>query len=330
MRRPFVELYRAATTVMETSNVEPGEEVLVYADSGRNPATVEAFQAAAVVRGARATVAYVSKQGAMNPPPAPALAAMKSADVIFDLASDSWLFTPATGEVLASNARMLQVICGEDTIVERGPDARVIARSEAAAALFAEADEMRVTSELGTEVVFRRGGRPIVRQAGCVTAPGAWDSLGMGAVTFYPPETEAEGTLVLNGPLFLIPQHQFVLDDPVSVRVEQGMITEVDVDSAGGRLLDEWLRSWDDPEIYGIAVVGVGLDHRARIEHNDIASWESFHGGVIVALGSNIMPIGGGRRESKSHWVAIVRDADVELDRRPIVTGGNFTIPELQ
>jgi 2,5-dihydroxypyridine 5,6-dioxygenase len=330
VRQEGRELDTAAERVLAACGARHDERLVIYTDSGKDPTTVDAFQRAAVAAGCDVAVVTAAARAPMAEPPETALAAMEAADLVLDLASQSWLFTTATGRVLRSGARMLQVLCDENTILTRGTDERVIDRSRHAAALLERCAELRVTSRDGTDVVFRRRDRPVVRQAGFVDEPGAWDSLGMAAVTFYPPETEAEGTIVFNGPLFLIPDHQIVVEEPARARFDNGRIVDVDRSTASGALLDDWLRAQGDEASARVAVVGFGLDHRAHIENGDIMAWESCHGGVIVALGSNIMPVGQGTNEANGHAIGVLLGASVAVDGEPIIEEGAFTHDELR
>jgi len=329
MRRRYAELYRAAHRAVEACKVKPGESVVIYTDTGKNPATAEAFQAAAVASGADSVLINVLSRPMFAAPPKAAVKAMVGTDMVFDLASDSWLFSDACGDVLRSGARMLQVLVSDDGIIKRPPDVKVMRRVRAATAILKDCREFRVTSDLGTDCAFRRGDRPVFPQAGYVDEPGDWDSLGLGMINFSPPETEADGVVVFNGPMDCSPDHLFVLEQPFRVEFKRGRIVKVDTPHAQARLFDAWLKKWNDPNIYVVAHVGFGLDHRAKVCDNDIGAWESFCGGVIVALGANISPIGGGQNRCDGHMDAELHGANLDIDGRRILEKGKFIVPEL-
>lgn len=325
MHRHFAELFRSAQQTMRACRVEPQEKVVILADTAKNPATVDAFYTAALATGAEAVLVTMKASPLpLQDPPAPAVKAMVEADVVFDLASQPWLYTESTSIILGSGTRMLQVLVGDDTIIKRPPDEGIVRREQAARALLQGCETFRITSRFGTDIVMERGDRPIHTQGGFVDHPGDWDSLGVCLAAFAPPEDKADGTVALYGTMYLPPQHLFITETPILVEVRAGRITGVHTDHREAVLLDEWLKSWDDPNSYVIAHTGFGIDHRAELHPPDPGAWESYLAGVNIAFGGNNIPQLGGKTACKSHFDTVLLEVDVEIDGRRVIEAGRF------
>lgn len=321
----FAELFRSAQQTMEQCRVQSHEKVVVFADSGKSPALVEAFYTAALATGAETVRVHMTTrpQPLMNPPES-AIQAMIEADVVFDLATNAWLYTDATNRILDSGTRMLQVLVGEETVIARPPNDTVRRREEIATKILGNCRTFRITSDDGTDLVMERGDRPVHTQGGSVDHPGDWDSIGVCLGAFAPLEDSANGTIVFNGTLYLPSQHLFRVERPIEAEVKDGRITHITADHREAKILEEWLRSWDDPNSYVIAHTGFGIDERAQLHPPDPGNWESYLAGVNVAFGGNKIPQLQGATESKSHFDAILLGVTVELDGTRVIEGGQF------
>lgn len=329
MDQSYIELYKSAKITCEACKIKPGEKVVIYTDTMRNTTLIDAFFTATIACGAETLIVKAEGRQPMLEPPKEAVEAMAQADMIFDMATESWLFTDATQKIIKTGARMLQVLVTEQAVRDRPPIPSVRARVEAGYKIFDGCKEIRITSDLGTDLTVRRGNRTIVPQAGCVYTAGDWDSLGLAMVNFSPPETEAEGTVVFNGSLYLIPDRKLLVSTPIQAEVKKGRITSIKADHTEAKLLDVWFRGWNDPNSYVIAHVGFGVDPRADIYSYDIGAWESLDGGIVVAFGSNYWVESGGQNKSLSHMDAVLFNANLHVDGKLIIERGRFVVPEL-
>jgi 2,5-dihydroxypyridine 5,6-dioxygenase len=326
------DLMRAARLTMEACLVKPGETVVVYTDTNKPRATVDAFFGEAVASGADVSlVASPTRRVLENPSPV-SVEAMKAADVVFDLTSVPWLYSQATYDVLASGTRMLQVLASEDAILARPPTRPVQERVELAEKLFNRATTLRVVTE-GKELTADFSGRKPMPQFGAVVHPGDWDSLTLGMCNVFPKEDSVNGQIVVNGTMFLIPGHQFICNEVTTLTYKDGRVTKVEGGSEA-RILDRWLRSFHDDKMFVSSHIGFGLDARAGPPPipNDIAGWESMNGNTILALGSNVgLPGGiGGVNDAKAHADLTTLGGDFLLDDQPIIRAGEFVYPGLQ
>lgn len=320
----FPELFRAALASVERCRVEADEKVVVYTDSEKNPALVEAWYAAALSTGADVTLVRATARFPETDPPEVALDAMRSADMIFDLASNTWLYAPGLPGILQAGARILQVLVPERSIIDRPPHPDILWRADLAEKLTEGSREVHITSELGTDLRGERGDRPWHVQRGFVWRSGQWDSYGVCMANFAPIEESVNGVVYFNGPMILFPQYTYTTRTPIRAVVEEGRIVDIDTSHQEARVFDRWIRQFDDPNVYLVAHLGFGLDPRADLESFDLAAWESFYGGVMVAFGANATPNLQGSHPAKGHMDGILLGADLALDGRPIIRKGEF------
>jgi hypothetical protein len=323
----FPELFRAALHAVRGCEVKADEKVVIYTDSERNPAIVEAFYAAAVAAGTDPVVVRAMSRFPETSPPSPAVKACVDADILFELSSNDWLYSPAMLDVLASGTRILMALLPERSIIDRPPDEQYTWRVPIAEELTAAKTKIKITSPLGTELYADRADRPWHGQSGYAARPGHFDLYGTCMINCAPVEETVNGVVYYNGPMILYgsPEYLYVVQEPVRTVVEQGRITSIDTSSEDGRKFDRWIRQFDDPNAYLVAHIGFGFDPRFDPDHYDLAAWESVEGGVLVAFGANNTPTLKGSHPSKGHMDGILFGANLELDGMPILIGGKFT-----
>jgi aminopeptidase len=183
------------------------------------------------------------------------------------------------------------------------------------AAKLTEAKLCRVTAVGGTNVQVSLHGREAICDDGDLRAPGAWGNLPAGEAFIAPPESDARGTIVLDGSL----AGWGLLAEPLSIELEQGHA----VTAAGGAAAEWLVGTLDAGGENGrtIAELGIGTNPGATIT-GVILEDEKAEGTVHFAFGSND-GIGGANRASV-HIDGLVREAMVELDGHPILRNGRL------
>jgi leucyl aminopeptidase (aminopeptidase T) len=340
MMERLPELHAALARILRACRAAKGEKVVAYLDTGREHGLEDAFQSAVQTLGAEPLVLRALGRAPLIEPPTPAVEAMAQADFVLDLASESWLYTPATSRILKAGARMLQILMPTANILKKEPTEEIVAKAQAAERLFASATEVRIASRLGTDFRASYEGRAPAAQDGVVQAPGEWDSLGTAFANVCPLEDTGNGTLVFNGPFYLAGGTPFIAREPVEVAVRDGRIEAV----RGGdeaRRFRAWLDGYDDPGMRVVAHIGFGFDPRAGppprpVDERDWVSWEAMNGGVIVAFGANTIDVEfkpgqgsvGGTNVAKSHCDCEILEADFYIGSTQIIKEGAFVMKE--
>jgi hypothetical protein len=146
----FPELQACLIEIMRACQVVQGERVVAYLDSGREHELEDAFMSAAQILKAEPMVLRAMSREPLVEPPTPLVEAMMAADFVLDLASESWLFTPATERVLKSGTRMLQALMPTPNILKKRPNDDVIRKARAAETLFESETELRIMTIIST------------------------------------------------------------------------------------------------------------------------------------------------------------------------------------
>jgi 2,5-dihydroxypyridine 5,6-dioxygenase len=323
----FPELFRAALDVATKCDIKPDENVVIYTDSERNPAVVEAFYAAAVALGCDPVVVRgLARFPETSPSPA-AVKACVEADILFELSSNDWLYSPAMLDVLGSKTRVLMALLPERSIIDRPPDPRYTWRVPVAEKLVGDKTRIKITTPEGTEIYADRGSRPWHGQMGYANRSGHFDLYGTCMINCAPIEESVNGVVYYNGLMILYgnPEYLYKIETPVKTVVENGTITTIDTSTEDGRKFDRWIKQFDDPNAYIVSHLGFGFDPRCDVNNFDLAAWESYEGGVLVAFGANNTPTLQGSHGSKGHMDGILFNATLQIDDVVILRDGEFT-----
>jgi leucyl aminopeptidase (aminopeptidase T) len=322
----FPELVRAASTALRNCKVTPEERVVVYTDSGGPAAMSEAMYLAATNMGCDAVLVMAYPRFALLDPPEPAIEAMKAADVVFDLASNTWSdYAPAITRICQSGTRVLQVMVPSRSFVERFPTDELLRRVERFGEICDSCEEMRVLGPHGTDFAFTRGTLPLDKARGLVDKPGTWDSYGVFSISFTPVPESVNGILVFNGPLSLLPQHTFITPNPIRTELRDGRVVKIEEDSEQASVLARWFEQFNDEGVYEFSHVGAGVDERVDLGIVDITAWESLLGAVVVGIGasSNVGLQGG--KYALGHMDATLMESTLVVDGRTVIEAGHFT-----
>jgi leucyl aminopeptidase (aminopeptidase T) len=317
-----VEEFRGATRVVETcAAVEPGESVLVVTD-WRVEDVAHHVAAAAEAAGAEVTMtAMEPREYDGNEPPATVAAAMREADVVITPVHRSITHSAATRAALDSDARVVSLVKFTEEQLRTGglyadyeamrPHCRALAET------FGDADEARVTSPQGTDLTCSLAGRDGNSHAGIADEPGTFTALVHVEANVAPVEGTTEGTAVFDGS---IPNLDIgVLDEPVEMEIAEGAVTSVEGGAAADRIAEVWA-DHDDPAVYNIAQLAVGLNPECTAFNGWFSNEHGKYGNVHLGIGtsSNL----GGTTRAPVHFDAMMGEATLELDGEVVVEDG--------
>lgn len=333
------EFIAAWTQVLQLSNVKPGEVLTILTGSQTHPQTLHCATIAATTLGAvvnrldlpsmngsrslsRDPFAYLGETALTGNPAA--LAALKASSMVIDLMT--LLFSPEQAEILASGTRILLAVEPPEVLVRLVPHAQDRERVQAAARKIAEAREMHITSEAGTDVRCPLGQYPAIQEYGFVDQPGRWDHWPSGFALTWPNEAQTNGTIVLDVGDILLPQKSYV-SAPVALTITDGYCTRIE-GGIDAKLLEDYMASFDDPEAYAMSHIGWGLQPRARWSGMSLYDREAttgqearaFMGNFLCSLGPNNEA--GGSRTTACHIDIPIRNCTIRLDGRDVVTRG--------
>ncbi|GHC47913.1 hypothetical protein GCM10010096_19190 [Alcaligenes pakistanensis] len=333
------QLIEAWQEVLRLSKLQAGQTVTLLTSSTTNQQTMQCAQIAAQSMGAivnrldllpvnaekalsRDSLAYLGTTPLTGNEAA--IAALKASDLVLDLMT--LLFSPEQIDILKSGTKILLAVEPPEILVRTVPTEADRARVTAAAALIKAAKEMSITSAAGTDLRCPLGEFPAIREYGFVDEPGRWDHWPSGFVLTWPNELGTNGTIVIDKGDILLPQKKYS-SEQIILTVENGYATKIE----GGieaQLLDEYMKSFNDPEGYAISHIGWGLQPRCHWSTLGLYSRENtigmdaraFEGNFLFSLGPNNEA--GGKRTTACHIDIPLRHCTVSLDGRAVVRDG--------
>ena len=327
-----LEVARAARKLVEeVMLVRPGEQVLVTVDTAGDIRVAEEVAQAAYAAGAVPTlVRYHTSPTAVVEPPGPVAGAAARAQVWIELAVAYVLHTRAYREALAAGCRYV-CLAGMDVdmlvrCVGRVDYPAMLVLGETLRKLVGAADQVRVTSPAGTDIIGYNRGRRVRHSGKLADTPGEPIMLG-GQISWCPVEEPIAGRLVFDGALWP-PMELGKLGSPVTLTVERGVITEV----SGGleaQVFRRWLDSFADPNMYRLAHYSLGFNPGVSRPTGRIVEDERVFGCIEMGIGSQGVQIGGLTWQAASHTDGIVLSPSIYLDGEPLEVDGRYVHPEV-
>lgn len=319
----FIEMMRGAMRAMDCAGAQPGENVVISTDTNKMR-IAEALAAAAHAVGAVPTIVVITPTGAHGAQlPAPVVAACRESDIFFLPSTFSQTHTDARIQAIQNGARgatMCEVT--EDALCVGGilADFEACDRlGHALGALVGQASELRITTPRGTDVRGVIRGRPVQYETGLFRQPGQFAALPNSEINISPVEGTAEGVVVVDVRIMSV---GITRREPVTLVIRDGLVREV----TGGALADDLARilaGFGDPTAYNVAEFGIGLNPQARecaTNLEDLGRADHAH----IGIGSNYAI--GGSVKAPCHIDAIMRQATIYLDGRPVYECGTLLV----
>ncbi len=329
----------------ELCRVGPGQTVAVVSDLGTRREYIQAAFAAAEEMGFDIYEMCVNAIPGWTSVGVPTigkckgtLEALMAADMI--LIFHVPLFSKWLREVQAKGVRVQMVIDAPDDLYQLQSPPGLKEAILHAQDLYRATREVRVTSKAGTDFTYRCGEYPVMSQYGMADEPGRFDHWGVGLLHTFPNEGSANGRVVIApGDIVILPYCRYVVD-PITLDIREGHIVKIEggVDAA---LMREWLAEGQtgptDRDPYAVSHCGWGLNPQCRWDaialYGDAperarAAARSFPGNFLFSTGPNTQ--GGGKRTTRGHYDAPMRNCTIALDGRIVVEDGRIVDPAMK
>ena len=319
----WTRMMRGAKAILDDcACVKAGEQVLIITDT-------ELFKigqvlAAAVYERDAEPIMAVIKPREMDgqEPPVPVAEAMKRADVVLAPVSRSITHTRAVKEAASAGARILVMTAFTERLMISGGieadfrDQRPVC--EKLADLFTEADTVKLTTLAGTDLAMNIEGRRGNALTCVVDKPGMFSPVPNIEANVSPIEGSAEGKIVVDASIPYIGIG--LLREPVKMTVNKGFITEIQ----GGyqaEVLRRDLESKNDPNVYNIAELGVGLNPRSEMT-GIMLDDEGVLGSAHIGIGTSITL--GGKLKAAVHYDLVLWKPTIRLDGKMVIENGEI------
>lgn len=316
-------MMRGARTILDDcASVKAGEQVLIVTDTelveiGR------ALEAVAYERDAEPVLMIIRPRDMDGQEPPDSVAeAMKRADVVLAPVSRSITHTRAVKEAASAGARILVMTAFTERLMTSGGiEADFGAQRpvcERLAELFTEAKTARLTTPAGTDLTMDIEGRRGNALTCVVDRPGMFSPVPNIEANVSPIEGSSEGVIVVDASIPYIGIG--LLEEPVMMRVERGFITDIQGGHQAG-VLREDLEAKNDPNVYNIAELGVGLNPKSRMT-GIMLDDEGVLGSAHIGIGTNITL--GGRVKAAIHYDLVLWRPTIELDGQRVTEEGKI------
>ncbi len=302
--------------VHNNARVKPGEKVVIVTDFKMRD-IAEQLASAVYTAGGKVVICIMSPREKDGQEPEEAVAAaMLEADVIFSPVSRSITHTHAIKSALKKGARAILMTAHNESILlsnallktdfqAQAPVCRKIGKA------FTQGRKIHLTSPLGTDLHFSIEGRT-ANVLTNVPEPGELAPVPDIEVNVVPVTGSAEGKLVIDA---CVPYLGIgILKEPVYCEVKAGKIISME----GGeqaRFLKSVLDSYNDPECFNVAELGVGLNPEARLSGNMLED-EGIIGTIHIGIGTSVTL--GGEIKAPMHYDLIMWNPTIEVDGKII------------
>ncbi|WP_435334773.1 aminopeptidase [Haloarchaeobius sp. TZWWS8] len=297
------------TAIHQCLALEADESCVVVTDDKRLPIGEALYEVASEVTDDAVLLRFPPANQHGEEPPAPVAAAMEAADVFLAPTTKSLSHTRARGAACDAGARGATLPGITEEVFTTGLDAdyeNIAAECESMLAQVADADEIRVTTDLGTDITFEIGDREWRDDTGMVHEAGGFSNLPAGEV-FVSPET-TNGTYVVDG---TIDPHGLLDEgETVTIEVEDGYVTATDSDEINEML--EVAAGEVGQDAYNLAELGIGTNVAVTALVGSVLLDEKAAGTVHIAFGDDAGI--GGDVSAPIHQDGIIRDPTVYAD----------------
>ena len=176
--------------------------------------------------------------------------------------------------------------------------------------------KVHITTKKGTDITFDITQRKPGLFNGSSARPGDCASASF-EVYVAPNETMTNGRVILDGSMGYIG----LVDEDVEVIFKDGYITSIQ-DNPSGRRLKEFIKSFDDKEIYCAGELGIGLNTISRCQGKSYIEDESTYSTFHIGLGRNKAL--GGSHDAKGHFDIVTHNPTITTDVGNIMIDGNI------
>jgi len=303
----------AETAVRQCLGLEAGESCAIITDDERVPIGEALYEVASEITDDTVIVRYPPGETHGSEPPKPVAEAMAGADVVLAPTTKSLSHTRARTDANEAGARVATLPGITEDVFTTGLDAdydSIAAHCEAVREQVADADEIRVTTDAGTDITFGVGDREWLADTGIVHEPGEMSNLPAGEV-FISPET-ADGTFVVDGTMR--PHGLLEEGHRLTFEVEDGLVTHISDDE-----IRETVENAADEvgdAAYNLAELGIGTNVAVTELVGSVLLDEKAGGTVHIAIGDDAGI--GGDTDAPIHLDGIIREPTVLADGEPI------------
>lgn len=301
------------------ARIQPNEKVVIVADYTMTDIARQ-LALAVTAAGGEVSLCFMDQRSLDGQePPVPIAAAMKEADIVFSPVKFSITHTIAMKKALKNGARSIQMTAHNEEVLLSSAllntdfEAQV-PRCHALGDAFTKGrgKEVRLTSPKGTDLTFIIGGDK-TNVLTNIPNPGELAPVPNIEVNVVPVTGSANGKLVIDASVPYLGIG--VLKEDMVCEVKDGLIVSME----GGeqaKFLKKVLDSYNDPNCYNVAELGVGMNPGAELTGNMLDD-EGVIGTIHIGIGTSVTL--GGDVIAPIHYDLIMWEPTIEIDGEVII-----------
>ncbi len=301
-----------ANKVMECYGVKQSESVLIVVDTSTPQSISDSLFKAAKGIGCEVMILTMLPRMRHGEEPPDAIAeAMKHADVVIAPTTFSLTHTQARINACKAGARIASMPgITENMMKSGGITADCYSINETAVKLkkrMEKVKKIRVTTGLGTDIVFDLEGCTWMMDTGLSHEPGCSSNLPAGELYVAP--KNADGVFVVDGSMSGLG----LLDSPLEFKVLERFVTDIK-----GKYANKMREMLDrvGKKAFNVAELGIGINPKAQLIGNVLED-EKVGGTVHIALGDN--STFGGYVIAGIHLDGIIKNPTIFLDNEKFI-----------
>jgi len=241
--------------------------------------------------------------------------AMRLADVAIFATTRSFSHTDARRDAIKKGVRIASMPGITYNMLNSGgltADYRIVKKiTERVGQLFKDAEEVRVTTKNGTDIIMDVTNRKIFLDTGVYRKRGEWGNLPAGEVCMAPVEGTTNGTLIVDGSIME------KLTKPIEIKIKDGRIVEMSSGALEEKLRKAFKRTGKNS--MQVAEFGIGTNPKA-ISRGIVLEDEKVIGIAHLAFGNN--KSFGGRLNFKIHIDGVFKRPTIWIDNKKIMSDG--------
>lgn len=197
---------------------------------------------------------------------------------------------------------------------------RIAKRTKYLTSLLDNADEVHISTVIGTDINIPIGGIKAISSTGMVTTKGSYGNLPSGESYLMPVEGKTNGVFIVDGSFAAVGR---IEETPITITVKDGYATKIEGGKEATRLIK--LLEPMGKMAYNIAELGIGTNDQAIVT-GAILEDEKVMGTVHIALGNNISM--GGTCDVGIHLDGVILEPTVTIDGKLILDNGKLMIED--
>lgn len=303
--------------------MKEGEKLLIVTEPEKM-SIAETLAASAMRRNIEPVMAIMMPREFDSAEPPKIIAeAMKASDAFLSVVGKSITHSAAVKNAIAEGSRGIVLTqFSEDMMIHGGMEAdfeAIAPLCKSMAKALEDAKEVHITTPLGTDLTFNTAGRR-GNALYCLVEPGQFSTAPTVEANTTPIEGTAQGKIVCDASVPYIGIG--LLDEPIVCDVVDGFITSIEGGKQAKMLADD-LASMNDPNVYNIAELGIGLNPNCRFIGLMLED-EGVYGSIHIGIGTSANL--GGELRAACHYDLIMTEATVTLDGKVVLKDGEVMI----